>query len=134
MQNETKKTAYSRIPIWIVCFAAVLFFFYRCPMEYFLGIPCPGCGMSRALLALVRFDFAQAFYYHPLIWLVLVVAVCWILERLHITTFSEKFRQRALLWIGILFILVYIVRLCSGSPIVHMHIRQSVLGRLFFGG
>ena len=38
-----------------------------CVFLHFLGIPCPGCGMTRALLALLRLDFAAAFAYHPLI-------------------------------------------------------------------
>ena len=38
-----------------------------CVFLYFLGIPCPGCGMTRALRALLRLDFAAAFGYHPLI-------------------------------------------------------------------
>lgn len=134
MPDKTKKTAYVRILIWIVCIAAVLLYFYRCPVEYFFGIPCPGCGMSRALLAFAKLDPALAFYYHPLFWLVLLAAVCWIFERLHIVTFSKKFRQQALLLAGILFILVYIIRLFSGSPVTHPHIRQSVFGRLFLGG
>ena len=31
-----------------------------------LGIPCITCGMTRATLAAMRFDFAAAFRYHPL--------------------------------------------------------------------
>lgn len=38
-----------------------------CVFLYFLGIPCPGCGMTRALRALLRMDFAAAFAFHPLI-------------------------------------------------------------------
>ncbi len=133
MPDKTKKTAYVRILIWIVCIAAVLFYFYRCPMEYFLGIPCPGCGMSRALLAFVHLDFIKAFYFHPLFWLVPAAAVLWILDRLHIFIFSKKIRQRLLLWTGILFLLVYAIRLLFGSPVTHPHFRQSVLGHLFLG-
>ena len=38
-----------------------------CVFLYFLGIPCPGCGMTRALRALLRLDLAAAFAFHPLI-------------------------------------------------------------------
>lgn len=37
-----------------------------CPMATVTGIPCPGCGLTRATLALVRGDFARAFALHPL--------------------------------------------------------------------
>lgn len=36
-----------------------------CPSRALLGLPCPGCGMTRALAALLRGDFAAAFAFHP---------------------------------------------------------------------
>ena len=41
-----------------------------CPILFFTGIPCMGCGITRAFLALVKGDFISAFRYHPLIFLV----------------------------------------------------------------
>lgn len=38
-----------------------------CVFRDCLGFPCPGCGMSRAVLALARLDFAAAWGYHPLV-------------------------------------------------------------------
>jgi hypothetical protein len=38
-----------------------------CPTALFLGIPCPGCGLTRASLALLRGDFAAALGFHPLV-------------------------------------------------------------------
>ena len=38
-----------------------------CPTAFFWGIPCPGCGLTRATLALLHGHFAQAFGYHPLV-------------------------------------------------------------------
>ena len=40
-----------------------------CPILYFTGISCAGCGMSRAWMCLLHLDFAGAFYYHPLFWI-----------------------------------------------------------------
>jgi hypothetical protein len=37
-----------------------------CPTAFFLGIPCPGCGMTRAALALLHGDLRAAFGFHPL--------------------------------------------------------------------
>jgi len=37
-----------------------------CPIKLVSGFPCPGCGMTRAHLALLDFNLSQAFYYHPL--------------------------------------------------------------------
>jgi hypothetical protein len=43
--------------------------FPLCPMAGSLGIPCPGCGLTRATLALLRGDVRQALHFHPLVWL-----------------------------------------------------------------
>lgn len=37
-----------------------------CPIKFATGISCPGCGMTRAYLALLKLDFKKSFYYHPL--------------------------------------------------------------------
>ena len=65
--------------IKIISFIAVsgiiLLVFYHCPFLYFFGIPCPGCGMTRALISAAKLDFNAAFYYHPLFFLVLLSAI-----------------------------------------------------------
>lgn len=53
-------------------YIAVLLVFWLlripCLFEYFFGIPCPGCGMSRAVFSVLKLDFAAAFSYHPMFW------------------------------------------------------------------
>lgn len=39
-----------------------------CVFLHFFGIPCPGCGMTRALRAVLRLDFIEALHYNPLIY------------------------------------------------------------------
>jgi hypothetical protein len=43
-------------------------FQWPCVIRTVLGIPCPGCGLSRAWLAALRLDLSAAFSYHPLFW------------------------------------------------------------------
>ena len=59
--------------IIIVVLAAVFAFsgFYSCPFKLLLGIDCPGCGLTRAALALLRLDFAAAFRFNPCIYFLL---------------------------------------------------------------
>jgi Protein of unknown function (DUF2752) len=38
-----------------------------CPMATVLGIPCPGCGLTRASLALLHGDVRGALALHPLV-------------------------------------------------------------------
>lgn len=46
-----------------------------CPIRALIGMPCPGCGMTRALLALGRGDWGAALSWHPLAPLVVLEAV-----------------------------------------------------------
>lgn len=49
--------------------AYALFGYYgiTCVFREFLGVPCPGCGMTRALIALVNMDIAKALRYNCVI-------------------------------------------------------------------
>ncbi len=43
-----------------------------CPMVMITGFPCPGCGLTRAGMLLLKFDFAGAFRLQPCIYPVAV--------------------------------------------------------------
>jgi hypothetical protein len=38
-----------------------------CPVRTLLQIPCPGCGMTRALKCLLQGDLAGSFAMHPML-------------------------------------------------------------------
>lgn len=39
---------------------------WRCPAQSLLGISCPGCGMTRAVVALLSGHWGRAMQLHPL--------------------------------------------------------------------
>ena len=43
--------------------------FPLCPLASSCRVPCPGCGLTRATLALLHGDVAAALHFHPLVWL-----------------------------------------------------------------
>ncbi len=49
-----------------------------CPLRHWTGIPCPTCGMTRSLMAVVRGDWDQAVIEHlfgPVLFIVLVLGL-----------------------------------------------------------
>ena len=52
-----------------------------CLMALALRIPCPGCGMTRATLALLHGDVARAFAIHPLSPIIAPLAAGWIVTQ-----------------------------------------------------
>lgn len=49
-----------------------------CLCKAITGLPCPGCGMTRAFLHFFQGDLKGAFYYHPLFWLVPILFGLWL--------------------------------------------------------
>lgn len=48
-----------------------------CPIRFVTGISCPGCGMTRAWVELLRLHPLAALAYHPLFWVFpLAVIAC----------------------------------------------------------
>lgn len=101
-----------------------------CPILYFTGISCPGCGLTRAYFSLLRGDISGAFMYHPLWWGIPVGMVL-----LAATEYSEKFRKIAVSGLVILFLIwliVYIERMLdSGDSIVFYAPEHGAVARLF---
>lgn len=64
------------------------FFQLPCVWKTLLGIPCPGCGMTRAWICALRLNFGEAFDMHPMFWSVPVLLLWWLFDG-HI--FRRKF-------------------------------------------
>ena len=52
-----------------------------CLIRGVIGVPCPSCGMSRAITEVINGDIIKAFKFHPLFWLPFVVMFFLILKR-----------------------------------------------------
>ena len=44
-----------------------------CPFKFLTHYPCPACGMTRAFIALIKFDFETSFHYHPMLLPMLII-------------------------------------------------------------
>ncbi|MCH5188595.1 MAG: DUF2752 domain-containing protein [Oscillospiraceae bacterium] len=51
-----------------------------CPIKRLTGLPCPGCGMTRGCLSLIKLDFSAAVHWHPLCFIVPLLGVMYALK------------------------------------------------------
>lgn len=51
---------------------------YRCPVHALTGVPCPGCGLTRAAWLALHGDVAGATRMHPLVWVVVPFVAFWL--------------------------------------------------------
>lgn len=96
----------------LVAAAVAIFYVFQIPCLFrlFLHIPCPGCGMTRAYLSLLRGDWRGAFGYHPMFWSVPLLAL-WYCTDGHL--FRRKWPDRILTAVLLLgFLAHWIHQLC----------------------
>lgn len=121
---KIKKTAV----IFAVCLIIALFYLsFGCPFRFLTGISCPGCGISRALMSLLKLDFADAFHFNPVIFAMPVFAVLFFVFR--------KQNKKTAVTFGIMCLclgVVYIYRMCSGvaPDVVYMHPEEGVIYKI----
>lgn len=58
-----------------------LIFHAFCPVVIITGVPCPGCGLTRALGYLITGRWQQAWEMNPVIFLIAVIAVYFVVNR-----------------------------------------------------
>lgn len=86
-----------------------------CFFKLIYGIPCPGCGSTRALYYLFKFNIKKALYYHPLI---LFIFPLLLLIIFHKNKFFISLYKSTLFWFVILCIYIgaWIIRLILMFP------------------
>lgn len=93
-----------------------------CIVRFVTGVSCPGCGLTRAWLCALRFDFDAALAYHPLFWAVPLVVLAAIAYdcacRPSFAADPSVRRMRTVLRVVLVlaliaFVSVWLIRLCS---------------------
>ncbi|MCF7675674.1 MAG: DUF2752 domain-containing protein [Akkermansiaceae bacterium] len=92
---------------------------FPCPWRAATGLPCPGCGMTRSALSLLRGDLAGSLRENALTWVILlfwlVVAIGLAVPAKYRTEMAERIgeweqRTRWPLWFGILLVAYTLTR------------------------
>ena len=86
-----------------------------CLIKNLIHFPCPFCGMTRAHIAALKLDFITALRYHPMFFIGLPFLALVIFEE-NFTGKLKKISNITVTTIGLLFILVYVIRLICGDP------------------
>lgn len=124
--------------LWAIRFAILLVIIYlclteqlfhtTCPSVIIFGYPCPGCGLTRGMLHLLKGDFAGAWNDNPSIFL---ICAC--------VTYGGFFRYykdrrppgytAVIIMTGLLMILIYLFRWATGQivPTQYQGIIHAVI-------
>ncbi|MFA9380250.1 MAG: DUF2752 domain-containing protein [Acetanaerobacterium sp.] len=84
MKGVLRRLVKTTLAALLLCAGIWIYFhvYHGCVVRNLTGIPCPTCGMTRAVLALASLHFKAAFYNHPLVYLLApltgVIAVLYI--------------------------------------------------------
>ena len=106
---------------------SVILTIYHCPFKYILGISCPTCGLTRAMICFFKLDFSGAFHYHAF-WPVVVVGS--IIYTLYITKIIKINKKKILSIIYIICMLnliYYFWRLFNNSDIVKLSSKKEMV-------
>ena len=92
----------------------------NCLVKLVCGYPCPGCGLTRAGFAVLRFDFAAAIHFNPLIFIIPLVLLVIIYKDYFV---FRKIYHNKYFWISLLLLSIglYIYRMIVVFPNVPMN-------------
>ena len=101
------------------------------PVTDLFGFPCPGCGMTRATLALLRLDFVAAFKYNPSIYIGILLLIYVPLRNIKLFTNLNIKPNKVILYAGLLVIAIFVFRIFTewGSEVIHFE-RDAIIPSL----
>ncbi len=115
-----------------------------CIIKWLTGIPCPMCGMTRSLTALLQGDLQRSIDFHslgPLLFVGLILTLLMVSTELLLhrsIVFTARYRKpkrTILLSVVSLFLIYHAIRLVPmvQSGELAVSISNSVIGRLLYG-
>lgn len=94
----------------------LIYKYIGCPIRFLTGVSCPGCGMTRAVIALLKFDPKTAYQYHPMIIIMPLIGVwCFVSSRL-----SKRMNYIITVMTAILLAVCYAERIIEGKITVNI--------------
>lgn len=96
----------------------LLISYYYLNKYFHIGIPClfykitsfkcPGCGITRMLFSILKLDFKSAFFYNPVVFILLPFIIFYIIyqEYIYITKQNNKLKIPNFIYYLIIFVLI----------------------------
>lgn len=119
MKSTKKRNSPVLILLFLLALALLTWTLYHitgintgCYTKAFTGLPCPGCGMTRAWLSAFRLDFKSAFFYHPLFLFPAIVIILLFLEM----TRHVKIPGWIYIFLLVILLGVYVIRMFLYFP------------------
>ncbi|MGG7161910.1 DUF2752 domain-containing protein [Clostridium baratii] len=88
----------------------------KCLIKTSIGIPCPGCGMTRAWIEAINLSFYEAFKFHPLFLLAPILIILIIIRGKESVGKYTKYIDISIVIIIVLFLGVYAFRMYMYFP------------------
>ncbi|MEP6920967.1 MAG: DUF2752 domain-containing protein [bacterium] len=71
---------------------------WQCPLFHSTGIPCPGCGLTRAVMLLMRGEFREAMHFHAFAPFVVIAIVALVFAAVMPESLIKSVIARTELW------------------------------------
>lgn len=110
IKKDVRQYGVGILAVIILYFALHALFDAFCPSVLISGFPCPGCGMTRAVLYLFTGQFKRSWALNPAAGLWVLWAGWFAYER-YVKGRKAKGPDRALIGIAVFMVLAYIVRM-----------------------
>lgn len=123
--KDIKEMILGAFMLSIAC-AFLYVFKIGCPIKFVTGISCPGCGMTRAVMCFIRFDFKGGIMYHPMIISLPVIVFLYLFRN----NINKRLYNGVLIAIIVAFISVYVARMASGSRVVAFEPANGLIYKL----
>ena len=114
LKSDIKNCRVALAIVTIYLVATQLIFHNSCPFAICLGFACPGCGLTRAAVALFCGNFLKAWQSNPTIFLWMPLMIAFVITRY----FYRRKKSRLLFFAGITGAItmgVYVYRLMEGN-------------------
>lgn len=91
------------------------FLYSLCPSVVFTGFPCPGCGLTRATVSILKGRFADAWYLNPFSYAILLFVFVFGVRR-YLMQKETKSLLKWMIVIGAGMVIFYIYRMIRYFP------------------